>query len=199
VDLQAFQNGNGRRLRTEWNNPGGVIGDLGNHDVPAELHKLLDAAQILSGRGLTFIIAGRGKAIGEAVRRMRAERISGVLFKPLVPPAEAPDYIRAFDVGVCPYLKIPGSDERSPMRLLMYAAGGLPSVCTDVEEVRRMNFSNVVLVQDNPQALADGILRARAMRRGRPSRIESYDIRLLADRYEKVILGREPLPMGESS
>jgi len=97
--------------------------------------------------------------------------------------------IRAFDVGLCPYLKIPGSEERSPMRLLMYSAGGLPTVCTDLEEVRRMDFPNVILVQDNPQELADGILRAVTRPRARPEKIKAFDAGILAAQYEKIIAG----------
>jgi glycosyltransferase involved in cell wall biosynthesis len=187
VDFSSFQDADGRSLRAEWNPCGPVIGNLGNHDTEAELDKVLDAARLLAEKNLTFIIAGRGKALPSAVRRVRKEGIPNVRFIPSVPFHDAPTFIQAFDVGLCPYTKTLGSDERSPMRLLMYAAGGLPTVCTELEEVRRMGFPNVILVRDNPQDLAKGILRALTLPRKRPEKVKAFDIEILAAQYEKVL------------
>jgi hypothetical protein len=78
-------------------------------------------------------------------------------------------------------------EARSPMRLLAYAAAGIPTVCTDREEVRRMEFSNVVLVQDHSAAFAEGVRFALQLPRRRPSQIDAYDIKSLASQYENVL------------
>ena len=75
------------------------------------------------------------------------------------------------------------------MRLLMYAAAGLPTVWTDLEEVRRMRFDNVVLVGDDPRSLVEGVSRARAYPPGRPPQGEAYDLPDLVARYESVLRG----------
>jgi hypothetical protein len=80
-------------------------------------------------------------------------------------------------------------DARSPMRLIAYAAAGLPIVCTDLVEVRRLQFPTVVLVDDSAQSLAEGIRRALLLPRIRPPQIDDYDIHRLVKRYETVLRG----------
>jgi hypothetical protein len=106
-----------------------------------------------------------------------------------VPIERADEIIQMFDVGLCPYGKNPGTNAASPMRLLHYTAAGIPTVCTDLAEVRRMKFPNVVLVEDNSESLANGIEQALRLPRVRPQEIDAYDLRRLAAKYEKVIKG----------
>lgn len=80
-------------------------------------------------------------------------------------------------------------DAGTPMCLMMYAAAGIPTVCTDLQEVRRMGLPNVVLVEDEAQALALGIARALDLPRARPSHMGTYDLPQLLKRYESVLEG----------
>ena len=163
IDVNRFQHGNGNTFRAQWNAPGCIVGILGNHDRPAEMRTLIDVADILTKENFTFIVAGRGSAIPESERAARRNGISGIQFIGEVPIQSAEDIVDAFDIGLCIYSKSFADDARSPMRLLMYAAAGLPTVCTDLEEVRRMQFSNVLLVEDDPLSIAEGIRRARRL------------------------------------
>jgi glycosyltransferase involved in cell wall biosynthesis len=188
VDLCRHKHADGARFRTKLAARGNaVVGLLGNHDKAGELNKVLDAIALCSSLGVTFVIAGRGKALPDARKRVRQEGLSNVEFLGSVPIERAPDLIAAFDVGLCPYEKTPGAQASSPVRLLMYAAGGLPTVCTDLEGVRQMRFPNVVLAQDNAQSLADGIERALRLPKGRPPQIAQYDLAHLARQYEAVL------------
>jgi glycosyltransferase involved in cell wall biosynthesis len=187
VDLERFQKADGTPLRLQWKALGGIVGMLGNNDKPAELQKILDAAKLLSEEHLIFIIAGRGSAVPDAKKNASREGLTNVKFLKEVALENASDIIDAFDIGLCPYLKTPGADAGSPMRLLLYAAAGLPTVCTDLEEVRRMAFPNVVLVKDDPESLAEGIRQARRLPRSRPAQIAAYDVRRLAREYELVL------------
>jgi glycosyltransferase involved in cell wall biosynthesis len=189
VDLERFQIAGGTTLRAEWNLPGIIAGVLGNHDKPYELDKILDAADILSSEPFTFIIGGRGSAVPDAERKALKMKLSNIRFIGNVALINAPDFVNAFDIGLCPYRKTPGADAGSPMRLLFYSAAGLPVVCTNLEEVRRMGFPNVVLVEDNPGSFADGIRRATKMPRTRPPQIEAFDLKRLASEYEAVLKG----------
>jgi glycosyltransferase involved in cell wall biosynthesis len=189
VDLERSQRADGAPFRSQWNAPGGIVGMLGNNDKSAELDKVLDAAKLLSQDHLTFIIAGRGSAVPPAKKRAMKEGLTNVKFVEEVALENAADIIDAFDIGLCPYLKTPGADAGSPMRLLLYTAAGLPTVCTELEEARRMGFPNVVLVKDNPESLADGIRRARLLPRTRPVQIAAYGLRRLAKEYEMVLSG----------
>lgn len=197
VDLRRFDHLDGTRVREELGLPGRVVGMVGNHDEPAELHKVLDAARLLSASDVCFLIAGRGSAMAVAEKRARQEHLSNVRFNGYVPPEHMPDVLAALDVGLCPYAKTPMDDARSPMRLLAYAAAGLPIVCTDLLEVRRLQFPTVVLVDDSAAALAEGIQRALPQPRARPPQIAAYDSRQLVKQYEAVLTGRvsECLPL----
>ncbi len=189
VDLSRFANQEVKGLRAQWKAKGPVIGMVGNHDKAVELDKVLEAARHFRTSNLTFLVAGRGKALPLAQKRARRERLGNVRFAGGVPLECAPATVSAFDVGLCPYAKTPGAEAGSPMRLLMYSAAGLPVVCTDLEEVRRMGFPNVVLVEDRPDALAEGIGLALRLPRARPPQVEAYDLSRLAAQYEAVLKG----------
>jgi len=187
IDLERFASADGAQVRARWGIRGRLVGAVGNHDKPAEMEKILAAARALMGQEVTFLIAGRGAAVPAASQRARREGLHNVVFHGYVPPSEAAETVAALDVGLCPYRKTPGADAGSPMRLLMYAAAGVPAVCTDLEEVRRMGFPNVVLVEDNAHALADGIQLALRLERAQPPQIAAYDIRRLIRQYESVL------------
>ncbi|MGB7537427.1 MAG: glycosyltransferase [Anaerolineales bacterium] len=189
VNLDLYKNADGTLLRTQWNVSGSIVGMLGNHDKPAELMNVLDTAKMLIHHPLTFIVAGRGSAVPEAKKRALKEGLTNVKFTEEVAMENAAEVVGAFDMGLCTYAKTPADDARSPMRLLMYAAAGLPTVCTDLEEVRRMQLPNVIRVEDNPQAYADGILRARRLPRSIPKEITAYDLNRLTAQYEEALKG----------
>lgn len=168
-----------------------VIGTVGNFDSTDQLARVLAVAKLAIDYPWRFIIAGRGLALGWAQRTARARELFNVTFTGPVSQDHLPKTIAGFDVGLCPYPQTPMDDARSPMRLLVYAAAGLPAVCTELEEVRRMNLCNVVLVKDDPSAMADGIKRALKLPRSRPTQMGDYDLRRLVSRYEVVLRGYE--------
>ena len=189
VDLSRFRCLDGLKAHTDIQRPGPLVGSVANHDKLSELDKVLDAAKVLATSNITFLIAGRGAAMQPAQQRAQREGLTNVIFRGYVSSAQAPGLIAELDVGLCPYAKSPMDDARSPMRLLMYAAAGLPTVCTDLEEVRRMQFRNVILVDDDPNSLAEGIERALQLPRARPPQIDDYDIGRLVEHFEAVLKG----------
>jgi glycosyltransferase involved in cell wall biosynthesis len=189
VNTRLFTSADGTRLRAQWNVPEKIVGVLGNHDDPTELKRILDTARLLSNSHLTFVVAGRGSALNKAKTYAAREGLSRVIFVEEVAMENTADTVSAFDIGVCAYSKTAADDARSPMRLLMYAAAGLPIVCTDLEEVRRMEFPNVIRVAGDPQSFAEGILRAHQMPRSIPAQIIKYDLHRLAAHYEHVLKG----------
>jgi glycosyltransferase involved in cell wall biosynthesis len=189
VDLCLFQNVDGISIRRELCVSGKLVGSVANYDKQAELDKVIDVAKAFAQSDVVFLIAGRGTAMEPAQQRTKREGLANLRFRGYISPADAPTLISAFDVGLCSYTKSLMDDARSPMRLLMYAAAGLPTVCTNLEEVRRMRFPNVVLVEDDAQSLGEGIERALQLPRVRPPQIEMYDLRNLVEQYEEVLQG----------
>ncbi len=190
VELSEYRHADGTHWRTQIGTRGKIVGLIGNHDKLVELEKVILAAQLLPGRELTFLIAGRGSALPQAQGLARQLDVENILFTGPLARSEVPSLLAALDIGLCPYQKNPGADAGSPMRLLQYSAAGLPVVCTDLEEVRRMGFPNVILVADEPRSLAEGIERALTLPRQVPPQIEAYDIQRLTARYEAVLRGR---------
>ena len=64
------------------------------------------------------------------------------------------------------------------------ASGG---VCSGLEEVRRMNFSNVTLVENTPAEMAAAVRRVLRVPRARPLGIEKYDLTHLVGDYERAL------------
>jgi glycosyltransferase involved in cell wall biosynthesis len=190
VDLRQYAHADGAAFRQRLGVAGKLVGSVANHDKLAELEKILAAAQMLSAEQVTFLIAGRGSAVPLAQRKASRLGLSNILFQGFIPPDQVADLISALDVGLCAYARSPMDDARSPMRLLLYSAAGLPTVCTDLEEVRRMNFPNVVLVQDDPASLAAGVRSALQMPRTMPGQISDYDLPVLVERWEGVLCSR---------
>jgi glycosyltransferase involved in cell wall biosynthesis len=163
------------------------VGLIGNHDRLTEMEKVLAAAQALPE--YIFRIAGRGRLIPSTQDRVKKLGLSNIIFDGPIRIDANHEWMQNLDVGLCPYAKTPGADATSPMRLLQYSAAGLPVVCTDLMEVRRMNFDNVILVEDSPDALVDGIHLAARMPKVRPSQVWDYDLPRLMIRCEQVLRG----------
>ncbi|WP_129672187.1 glycosyltransferase [Candidatus Chloroploca sp. Khr17] len=189
IELDQYAPATSTALRARLGVRGPVVGTLANYDNPAEIDILLQIARLLADSEVTVLIAGRGSALPRAQQIVRKESISNVRFVGYVPFSEAPKLVAQFDAGLCVYMRSPMDEARSPMRLLMYSASGIPVVCTGLEEVRRMDFSNTVCVAGNAASFATGIKEALKLPRKRPSQIAAYDIKRLAAQYEDLLQG----------
>lgn len=187
IDIAPFNHGGGASIRARLGLKGTIIGMLGNHDKPQELNKVIAAAKYFDPAQFTFFIIGRGKALPDAISFVEQHNLTNIVFHGFVAMSEAPQYIDALDIGICPYLKTPGADASSPMRLFAYAAAGIPTVCTDLDSVRDLGWDNVILVKDSPEALAEGIKHALQLPRRQPCGIKNYDLPYLVRRYEQVL------------
>ena len=189
VELSQFGSSKGNALRSQFQPNKKIIGSVANYSKKIEVDLLIETAKLLADEPYLFYIAGAGSALSHGKRRVRSEGITNIIFSGPVPRHDLPNVLDAFDVGLCIYEKTPMDDARSPMRLIAYSALGLPTVATDVEEIKRLQFPNVVLVNPMPSSIAEGIRRAVQMERQQPANIASYDIEHLAKRFESVIVG----------
>jgi glycosyltransferase involved in cell wall biosynthesis len=192
VDVERFARADGTRFRQQWNIRGALVGSVANHDKMEELERILGAAELLTKEEMTFLIAGRGAAMAKAQQQAQQRGLSNVIFQGFVPPDEVADLIAALDVGLCPYDQSAMDDARSSMRLLAYTAAGVPTVCTALEEVRRSNFPNVILVDESARALADGIRQAQQQPRLHVPQIAEFDTKRLVAAYEAVLCTTTP-------
>jgi len=189
VNLETFNAPNGRNFRQSLSVKGRLVGTVANFSKRDEVGLMLETAKRLVDTNITFLLAGRGTALKWAKERVEREQITNVILYGVVPSEQLPDVIHALDVGICPYQKSVMDDARSPMRLIQFAALGLPTVCTALEEVCQMAFPNVIPVNPEPQEFAQGILKALQMPRQKPPQINQYDVHLLTHQYESIIQG----------
>ena len=188
IDLARYEGSGGQTLRDRLSVKGFLVGSIANHDQKEEVMKILRAAKILSQNDITFLIAGRGTAMAWAKKQAAHQGLINLKFLGYISPGDLPEAALALDVGLCPYQQTAMDHARSPMRLLVYSAAGIPVVCTDLEEVRRMAFPNVILVKDDINAFVEGIRYALQLPKGRPPQIAGYDGQTLAKMYESVLL-----------
>jgi glycosyltransferase involved in cell wall biosynthesis len=186
VDVSKFT----QYSKVHKDRPFKMVGLVGNQDKIAEVQKVIAAAVLLKDEPYRFLLAGRGMAVPFARKAVKEKGLSNIEVRGYVTPEEANALIASLDVGLCPYFKTPGADASCPIRLLAYSAAGIPVVCTDLEEVRRLEFPNVFLVKDSAEALAEGIQHAIDIPHGQPSGIDRFDMKRLVQEYEAVIAGQ---------
>jgi hypothetical protein len=52
-------------------------------------------------------------------------------------------FVRLFDVGLVPHLKMALTDNMNPLKVFVYASNKVPVVCTDVKNIPGSNFINI--------------------------------------------------------
>lgn len=186
VDLQKFRNADGEKVRNELDLKGTVVGYVALFAEFTGLDRLIKASELLD-EDITYLIIGDGLMVPPAKKYIEKKNIKNFIFTGFVSPEEVASYYKAMDIGVLPFDKTGFTDAASPIKVLEYTAARKPVVCTDLEEIKRMDFSNVVLVKDNPESLAEGIKKALSSDLEIPTKIEEYDINRLAEKYEKIL------------
>jgi glycosyltransferase involved in cell wall biosynthesis len=186
VDVKKFRNANGEKVRKELGLEGKVVGYVALFAEFTGLDRLIEASELLDG-DITYLIVGDGPMVAPAKKYIEKKGIKNFIFTGFVSPDVVADYYQAIDVGVYPCDKTGFTDAASPIKVIEYTAAGKPVVCTDLEETKRMDFSNVVLVKDNPKSLAEGIEKAMTSKLEIPKKIEEYDIDRLAEKYEEIL------------
>src|SRR5207244_4952455 len=78
------------------------------------------------------------------------------------PHPDLPRYVKAFDVGLVPYLLSEYTSNVYPTKLNEYLAMGTPVVATDLAEIRRFNadHGDIVSIAVTPEAYVAAIRRA---------------------------------------
>lgn len=192
VDLSEYRPELGARTRQELGLSGPIVGLIGNHDKKTEMESVLAVADQLSGTTATLLVVGKGAALAWAQAAARSRNLLNIRFIGFVRPERVGAYFAAVDIGLCPYAKNPAADASSPMRLIAHSAAGSQVICTDLEEVRRMGFENVTIVDNTPTAIAAAVRNVLGCPRRVPSRIEDYDLSRLAAQYTSILTGEKP-------
>jgi glycosyltransferase involved in cell wall biosynthesis len=164
VDARVFARGNGTTLRRELGlERAVVVGFLGSFQPWHRLDLLLEAmAAVPDEPRLSLLLVGDGPereaVLAQAARLGVADRVRAA---GAVPAGEVPRMLSACDIGV-----LPGSNSYGqPMKLVEYAAAGIPSVAPNlppVHEVLRVDVTGLTFPPGDAGGLASALVRLAA-------------------------------------
>ena len=131
----------------------GYVGGVHQHVDQTLVERL---AQEIDG---TVVLIGPEQTDVDRLRKLDRVRFLGQQ-----PHERLPDLIRAFDVGIIPYLRSPYTETVYPTKLNEYLAAGIPVVATALPEVERFNheFGGVVRVAPDTDAFVNAVRAAAA-------------------------------------
>ncbi len=189
VDLSSYQpNRAAARQALGLSESTTYIGNIGALDNITEADRILEVAKTLrSHKNIEILVVGKGNALSYLGRTAAEQGLNNLRFKGFVTGQRLLHYFQALDIGLCPYEDTPADAARVPMRLLHYSAVGAKVVCTSLEEVRRMNFENVLLAKNDKTDFAAKVQDALELPHQVPHSLPQYDISTLTRRYETVL------------
>lgn len=190
VDLRRYQMADGDATRRRYGiEKKQVIGVGGLYTPFSGLLRFVEAANLLRGDPqYVFLVVGFGELLEPAKRRVQQLGLRNFIFTGRVPAADIPSYYKAMDVPVLPFDLNGFTHAACLIKVLDFSAANKRFVATDLEEIRRMGFPNVVLVRDTPEALVEGIKEALANPwTGTNHFLVEYDLPNVVRRLEAIL------------
>jgi colanic acid biosynthesis glycosyl transferase WcaI len=191
-----------------------VVGYLGNFGAGQEIRTVVDAAARLRDRApdVRFVLAGDGKEKALVERHAADLRLPNLSIHPPIAKEQTRAFYNACDLCLVPLAPVPIFSETVPSKIFEVMACERPllaSVAGEAARVVEASDAGLVTPPGDAGAMADGIMRARALTpweraemgsRGRRYVAEHYSREALAARYlgllEGLVTGRRPLRQG---
>ncbi len=172
-----------------------IVGYAGSHGLPNALDVLLDAAALLDGRALSFVLVGDGHEKARLAQRVRDEGLANVVLLPPVPKAQIPALLAAFDIAYIGWQRVPiyrfGIAPNKLMDYMMAGRAVLHSVEAGNDPVAEAGCG-LTVAPESPAAVAEGLIaldactpeeRAAMGARGRAFVVAHHSYRVLAQRF----------------
>ena len=172
-----------------------VVGYAGSMGLPNALDALLDAAALLRGVALQFVLVGDGHERARLARRVAAERLDHVTLLPPVPKAQIPALLGAIDIAYIGWQPVPiYRFGIAPNKLMDYMMAGVPvlhSVDAGNDPVAEAGCG-LTVAPEAPAAVAAGLRQLAALgaeerramgQRGRAFVREHHSYAVLAQRF----------------
>ena len=139
-----------------------VVGYLGGHAVSNCLDTFIDAAKILMGKRISFVLVGSGVEKNRLVQRVADEEIKNVFFFDPIPKTQVPSLLSLMDLLFIGWNKNPlYRFGISPNKIFDYEMAGKPIV----HAVEAANDPvaeagcGISVEPENPEAIADAIMK----------------------------------------
>ncbi len=172
-----------------------IVGYAGSHGLPNALDVLLDAAALLKGQPVAFVLVGDGHEKARLAERVHDEGLVEVELLSPIPKAQIPALLAAFDIAYIGWQRVPiyrfGIAPNKLMDYMMAARPVLHSVEAGNDPVAEAGCG-LTVAPESASAVAEGLLtlaaRSPAERdamgaHGRAFVVERHSYRVLAQRF----------------
>ncbi len=143
-----------------------VVAYAGSMGLPNALDSLLDAAALLRGVALQFVLVGDGHEKARLARRVADEQLNNVTLLPPVPKAQIPALLAASDIAYIGWQKVPiYRFGIAPNKLMDYMMAGVPvlhSVDAGNDPVAE-GRCGLTVPPESPDAVAAGLRQLAAL------------------------------------
>ncbi|MEO5697087.1 MAG: glycosyltransferase family 4 protein [Burkholderiaceae bacterium] len=201
-DLQALDPTIAAQLAAFQNRGHTIVGYAGSHGLPNALDVLLDAAALMRGESIGFVLVGDGHEKARLAKRVRDERLDHVVMFAPVPKTQIPALLAAFDIAYIGWQRVPiYRFGIAPNKLMDYMMAGrvvLHSVEAGNDAVIEAGCG-LTVAPESPAAVADGLRtlaaltpaeRAAMGARGRAFVVANHSYRVLAQRFVDAVDAR---------
>lgn len=176
-----------------------VVGYAGSLGLPNAMDHALGAMKRLAGQPIHLLMVGDGHERERLVRRIGQEGLANVSWLPPIPKAQVPAFLAAVDVAFIGWQRVPiYRFGIAPNKLMDYMIAGravLHAVEAGNDPVADAGCG-LTVAPENPQAIADGLLRLSAMKpserkamgeRGRQYVLKHHSYPVLAQRFLRAV------------
>ena len=172
-----------------------IVGYAGSHGLPNALDVLLDAAALMKGEPIAFVLVGDGHEKARLAKRVRDEGLDRVALLAPVPKVQIPALLAAFDIAYIGWQRVPiyrfGIAPNKLMDYMMAGRAVLHSVEAGNDAVAEAGCG-LTVAPESAKAVAAGLrelagvtpeARAAMGERGRAFVIANHSYRVLAQRF----------------
>jgi len=170
-----------------------VIGSIGNHGKWSGIIFLIDVFKEIKKvfKNTALLVVGNGPLLPYAKQKVKNELVDDVIFTGPINPDEVHSFFTAIDVGVVSFDKTLFTDSSLPIKILEYLSYGKIVIATPLEELQRLRFRNVFLIEQEVQKWVDALMLIRNKNFDSSDRelLKEYEWHKIAEKLSLLIEG----------
>ena len=188
----SFRDDNGLRDKL-------IVMYLGAHGISHSLQTTIRCAELLRGHeDISFVLVGEGSDKKNLIELAQNLNLTNVLFTPSQPRERVPSLYSTADVCLVTLRDVPLFTTFIPSKMFEIMAAGRPIIAAvrgEAREILERSGSAVIVDPEDPQAMADAVLRVTSSPserrkmgdRGRDFVVKHYGREALAGTYEQAL------------